>query len=55
MTEAQALLHRLWTKAVNTPDYNKREWQALQRFVDEAARQKKSRGVDRRKGERRRP
>ena len=24
------LLHRLWTKAVGTPDYDKREWKELE-------------------------
>jgi hypothetical protein len=26
-------LHRLWTKAVGTPDYDKKEWQALEVVV----------------------
>jgi len=27
------LLHRLWTKAVDTPGYDKREWQAMERVI----------------------
>ncbi len=27
------LLHRLWTKAVGTPDYDKAEWLALERAL----------------------
>jgi hypothetical protein len=26
-------LHRLWTRAVGTPDYDKREWQAFERAL----------------------
>ena len=27
--EINALFHRLWTKAVGTPDYDKEEWKTL--------------------------
>lgn len=30
------LLHRLWTKAVGTPDYNKEDWKRLEAFVGAA-------------------
>lgn len=29
-SETYYLLHRLWTKAVGTPGYVKKEWQALE-------------------------
>ena len=29
------LFHRLWGKAVGTRDYEKKEWQKLQRFLEE--------------------
>ena len=28
-------LHRLWTKAVGTPDYDKKEWQRFESHVEE--------------------
>jgi hypothetical protein len=28
------LFHRLWTKAVNTPNYDKKEWQELEKRLD---------------------
>ena len=31
--EVHALLHALWGKAKDAPGYDKREWQALQRWV----------------------
>lgn len=27
------ILHRLWTKAVGTPDYDKEEWMELEKLV----------------------
>lgn len=30
MTKIQELLHKLWTKAIGTQDYNKKEWQELE-------------------------
>lgn len=27
------LLHRLWTKAVGTPDYNKEEWRQMESCI----------------------
>jgi hypothetical protein len=35
MTETEELLHKLWTKAVGTPGYDKSEWKALRRAIDE--------------------
>ncbi len=35
---ASHLLHALWTKAVGTPDYNERQWIALERIVMAAER-----------------
>lgn len=32
--ETWHLFHRLWTKAVGTPDYVKKEWQELERRID---------------------
>jgi hypothetical protein len=32
--EIRAMFHRLWTKAVGTPDYVKREWQKLEEALD---------------------
>jgi hypothetical protein len=31
------LLQKFWTKAVGSPDYNKREWEELQRLIEELA------------------
>ena len=31
--EMDQLLHRLWTKAVGTKDYDKKEWQALEQMI----------------------
>ena len=31
--DLNALLHRLWTKAVGTMDYDKPEWQRLEKMV----------------------
>ena len=33
MTPKNQLLHRLWTKAVGTEGYNKKQWQALEFVV----------------------
>jgi hypothetical protein len=33
MTEAQQLLHKLWTKAVGTKGYDKKEWQQLEAIL----------------------
>lgn len=38
MTDPFNLLHRLWTKAVGTDDYDKAEWAELEKFVLEHAR-----------------
>lgn len=36
MTERlHELLHNLWTKAVGTPNYNKKLWIELQQILDE--------------------
>lgn len=29
----EALLHRLWTRAVGTPDYVKNDWKTLQAYI----------------------
>ena len=34
--ETHRLLHVLWTKAVGTPDYDKREWKALEQAIEDA-------------------
>jgi len=31
--EMDLLLHKLWTKAVGTEDYNKQEWLLLERMI----------------------
>lgn len=31
-------LHKLWSKAVGTPDYNKREWIELELLIERLAR-----------------
>ena len=31
--DAELLFHRLWTKAVGTKDYDKREWQQLEMYL----------------------
>lgn len=31
---ADHLFHRLWTKAVGTSSYDKREWQQLERYIE---------------------
>jgi hypothetical protein len=31
--ELHRLLHTLWTKAVGTPTYNKKEWQELEAWL----------------------
>lgn len=36
--EAHHQLHRLWTKAVGTPDYVKKEWQELENMLSILAR-----------------
>ncbi len=36
MSAADALLHRLWTKAVGTPDYDKDEWHKMEALVRKA-------------------
>jgi hypothetical protein len=28
------LFHRLWTRAVGTPDYNKADWKALEHVIE---------------------
>ena len=32
--EARALLHRLWSKAVDTPGYNKQDWSMMEALVE---------------------
>jgi hypothetical protein len=34
------LFHTLWSKAVGTPEYNKREWQRLEQLILELLRQR---------------
>lgn len=34
--DARALFHRLWTKAVGTPDYDKKEWALLEEMFIKA-------------------
>lgn len=34
MAAADELLHRLWTKAVGAPDYDKAEWRELERVFE---------------------
>ena len=36
--EFSALFHRLWSKSVGTPDYDKREWMQLEALVDDLIR-----------------
>lgn len=33
--EVHMLLHRLWTRAVGTPDYNKADWKVLERLLED--------------------
>jgi hypothetical protein len=33
--EQHELLHRLWSRAVGTPDYHKADWKALERILDD--------------------
>lgn len=33
MKDADAMFHKLWTKAVGTQDYNKKEWMELERLI----------------------
>ena len=33
--EVHLLLHQLWTKAVGTKDYDKKQWGRLERFLSE--------------------
>ena len=33
--ESNTFLHRLWSKAVGTPSYDKEEWKALERCIFE--------------------
>lgn len=34
-SEVHYLLHRLWTRAVGTPDYEKADWKTLEGIIDE--------------------
>lgn len=38
--EAHRLLHKLWTKAVGTPGYEKSEWRELERHVERMGKSK---------------
>lgn len=51
MTDAMLLLHVLWTKAVGTHGYKKREWQELERIL--AGLERREAKEDRRKKDRR--
>lgn len=32
-SETHAIFHKLWTKAVGTPEYNKKEWMELEQEI----------------------
>lgn len=38
---AHTMLHRLWSKAVGTPTYNKGQWLELDRVIEQLARRSK--------------
>jgi len=44
--EADLLMHRLWTRAVGTPEYNKREWQSLEAAILKLARRSAPSGCE---------
>lgn len=43
MTTTLELFHKLWTKAVGTPGYNKQEWTKLGNIITDLERRKAER------------